>query len=169
MLNHISNDIDELEKDIYDAYQKGLIQDILIIKLNIVNFKKAMQSHKNVIKHLVEIGARFFPPKRLKIYFDELLEKTKDIWENLDNYTNTVNAIHESYESLISTKTNDIMKTLTIFSVIVFPLTLLAAIFGMNTINTPIVEHPQGFWIIVIVMLVGTIAMFGFFKHKKWI
>jgi magnesium transporter len=169
MLNHISNDIDNLEQNIFDAYKRGLIQEILSIKLNIVNFKKAMQSHKNVIKHLAEIGRKFFPAKHLKIYFAEPLEKTKDIWENLDNYSNTINAIHESYESLISAKTNDIMKTLTIFSVIVFPLTLLASIFGMNTLITPVVGHPQGFWIIVGAMTVGTVAMFGFFKYKKWI
>jgi len=65
---------------------------------------------------------------------------------------------------------NDIMKTLTIFSVIVFPLTLLAAIFGMNTINgMPFINSINGFWMVIIIMLFGSLGMLIFFKKKKWL
>ncbi len=62
------------------------------------------------------------------------------------------------------------MRTLTVFSVIVFPLTLFAAVFGMNTLNSmPFIDHPYGFWFIIGIMLAATLAMFMFFKKKKWL
>ncbi|MBU4375137.1 magnesium and cobalt transport protein CorA, partial [Patescibacteria group bacterium] len=65
---------------------------------------------------------------------------------------------------------SDIMKTLTIFSVIVFPLTLLAAIFGMNIMGgMPFTESKDGFWIIIAIMLLGCFCMLLFFKKKKWL
>jgi len=61
------------------------------------------------------------------------------------------------------------MKILTMFAVIVFPLTLLAAIWGMNTRYLPIVGARHDFWIVVGIMLVGTIFMLAIFKAKKWL
>ena len=67
-----------------------------------------------------------------------------------------IEALEDTNTSLISFKLNDIMRTLTIFSVIVFPLTLLAAIFGMNTVNgMPFVSSPHGFWEILAIMFIG--------------
>jgi len=63
----------------------------------------------------------------------------------------------------------DIMKTLTVFSVIVFPLTLLAAIFGMNVAEMPLVNLPYGFWWIIVVMLLGAMGMLLFFERKRWL
>ena len=87
----------------------------------------------------------------------------------LDNQNEMIEVLNNTNESLTNNQMNMIMKTLTMFSVIVFPLNLLAAVFGMNTIVTPLVEHPYGFWIIVAMMLLGTTFMLGIFKYKRWI
>ena len=46
---------------------------------------------------------------------------------------------------------------------------LVAAIFGMNTSSMPIVDSPHGFWIIIGLMLTGTLSMLAFFRWKKWL
>jgi len=170
MLNHISLDIDDVDDGLFSENAKVTVEDILIIKRNIINFRKAMQFHKTVIKKLIEKAPQFFSVAKLNIYFHTLIAHTKEIWDNLENYKDSINAIHETNESLISFKTNEIIKTLTIFSVIVFPLTLLAAIFGMNTLNgMPLIDHPHGFEIVMTLMLVLTLIMAMFFKKKKWL
>jgi magnesium transporter len=109
-------------------------------------------------------------PEGLRKEFVYLLNHTKDIWNTLVNYKDTINALHETQASMTSLKINEIMKTLTIFSVIVFPLTLLAAVFGMNTVKSmPFVEHEHGFWYIVGLMLCGLCIMLLYFKKRKWI
>jgi len=172
MLNHINQDIDEIEAEILDVH-KGkthIIYEILFIKRNIVNFRKIMQSHKSVMSKLIKTSEKFFPPEYLQNYFINLVNHTKDIWDFLENYKDTINALHSTHESLLSNRLNQIIKTLTIFSVIVFPLTLLAAIFGMNTMNSmPFVDSPHDFWLVVGVMGVGTVAMLIFFKVKRWL
>ena len=80
-----------------------------------------------------------------------------------------MDALHSTNQSLIDFRINEIIKTLTIFSVIVFPLTLIAAIFGMNAANMPIVGSPYGFWIILGLMASGTICMLFYFKRRKWL
>ena len=169
MLVHISNDIDNVETKLRSEFEKGTITEILRIKTNIVNFRKAMQPHKQVIRSLVAEAPRFFPTQKMKIYFENLVSNTKEIWDLLDNYKDTIDALHETNASLIDFRINEIMKTLTIFSVIVFPLTLLAAIFGMNAPGMPFASHPFGFWIILGIMMLGALGLLWFFEKKKWL
>lgn len=169
MLVHINTDIDNIEEKMRAEFEKGTITEILRIKTNIVNFRKTMQPHKQVIRSLLANASNFFPTKELSAYFDNLVNYTKEIWDLLDNYKDTIDALHETNVSLIDFRINEIMKTLTIFSVIVFPLTLLAAIFGMNTQGMPLVDHPYGFWIILTMMLFGALGLLWFFERKKWL
>jgi magnesium transporter len=90
------------------------------------------------------------------------------VWDALDVQRDTINALHETNASLIDFRINEIMKTLTIFSVVIFPITLLAAIFGMNTSNMPFVDSAHGFWIIIGIMVASVLGMLTFFKAKKW-
>ncbi len=169
MLVHISTDIDNVESKMRYDFEKGTITEILRIKTNFVNFRKTMQPHKQVIRTLITEAPKFFPIKQLQIYFNNLVNYTKEIWYLLDNYKDTIDALHETNVSLIDFRINEIMKTLTIFSVIVFPLTLLAAIFGMNTLGMPFTNHPYGFWIILSMMLFGALGLLWFFEKKKWL
>lgn len=172
MLTNINLDIDEIEENILnvDSKKTQAIYKIMHIKRNIVNFRKIMQAHKSVISKLIKTSAKFFPANYLHNYFVNLINHTKDIWDFLENYKETINALHETHESLLSHRLNQIIKTLTIFSVIVFPLTLLAAVFGMNTMNSmPFVNSPYDFWIVAVIMLVGAAFMLFFFKKKGWL
>jgi magnesium transporter len=171
MLNHISQDLDKIEEKILKeiAVKKDAITDILIIKRNIVNFRRIMQSHRDVIRKMIDDPGKFFSADRLKQYFNNLIVHTMEVWSTLENYRETINALNETHESLVSFQINQVMKRLNVFAVIVFPLTLMAAIFGMNAPDMPIVNGPHGFWIIIGIMLAGVLVMWGYFRHKKWI
>ncbi|MFH1610550.1 MAG: magnesium transporter CorA family protein [Patescibacteria group bacterium] len=172
MLNHISQDIDSIESHIFkfDTKSVDTIREILRIKRNIVDFRKIMQAHKSIIQKLIRHSEEYLTTQKIEAYYSNLVSHTKDIWEFLENYKDTIDALHETHESLNSSRLNQIIKTLTIFSVIVFPLTLLAAIFGMNTMNSmPFVNSSHDFWYIVGIMLLGVTGMIFYFKHKKWL
>ena len=129
-----------------------------------------MQNHKNIIKKLIHIDTGLAPEETIKNYYNQLLEHSKRIWENLEIQKDMIEVINNTNESMLNYRISDIMKTLTIFSVIVFPLTLLAAIFGMNTMHgMPFVETTNGFWIIIAFMLTGCLCMLLFFERKKWL
>jgi len=170
LLDKNSISINSVEEIIFAQEQKKAVASILSLRHNIINFRKIMQNHKNIMKKLAEMESRLVPSKQIKNYYNRLLEKSKRIWENLENQKEMIEVLNSTNESLLNYRISDIMKTLTVFSVIVFPLTLLAAIFGMNTINgMPFVNHPFGFWIIIIVMMIGCLGMLIFFERKKWL
>ena len=129
-----------------------------------------MQNHKDILSKLMNLESSLVPIDKLRKYYSQLIEYSKTIWRILDNQKEMIEVLNNTNESFLNYRLSEIMKTLTIFSVIVFPLTLLAAIFGMNTIQgMPFVETVNGFWIIIGIMLFGCFGMLIFFKKKRWL
>lgn len=169
LLDNNSVEIKKVEDLIFSGSQKEAVEKILLLRRNIINIRKIMQNHKNILKELTKMKSSLVDPVAIKKYYNILVEDSKRLWENLDNQKEMVEVLNNTNESLLNSQMNMVMKTLTVFSVIVFPLTLLAAIFGMNAKNMPLVESASGFWIIIAIMLLGSLGMVVFFKHKRWI
>ncbi len=170
LLDQNSIAINNAEKIIFEEEQKRAVTEILHLRRNIINLRKIMQNHKNILKKLMLLESSIVPEEDIRKYYNKLIEHSKRIWENLDNQKEVIEVLHETNASLLNYKISDIMKTLTIFSVIVFPLTLLAAIFGMNVVEgMPFINSPYGFWIIIAVMMTGSLFMLLFFERKKWL
>lgn len=170
LLDKTSISLTEIEDKIFTQKQKEAVSQILSTRRNIINIRKIMQNHKNILKKLMDIESSLVPHDKIKKYYFTLIEHSKRIWEFIDNQKEMIEALNDSNESLLNYRISDIMKTLTIFSVIVFPLTLLAAIFGMNTLKgMPFIETENGFWIIIAIMLTGCFGMLIFFERKKWL
>lgn len=161
--------IEEVEDLIFEQQQKDAVAKILNLRRNIINIRKIMQNHKNILQKLMSMRSSLVPPDSLKKQYGHLVEHSKRIWEMLDNQKEMVEVLNDTNESLLNDRMNNIMKTLTLFSVIVFPLTLLAAIFGMNAKYMPFVDQRYGFWIILLIMGLGSWLMFYYFKKKDWL
>ena len=169
LLDDNSVKINEIEELIFDRQQKEAVMEILSLRRNIINVRRIVQNHKNIFQQLMTMDSTLVEKSAIKKYYNNLIEQAKRIWEMLDNQREIVEVLYNTNESLLNNRMTDIMKTLTIFSVIVFPLTLLAAVFGMNVPSMPLVSLPYGFWWIVVVMLFGVAGMLIFFKIKKWL
>lgn len=169
ILDHVSQDIDDIQKTIFNGNEKRMVKEILIIKRNIVSLRKLMQAHKNIVRKFLNYKNKYFIPSFISAYFNNTVEQTKDIWDILETLNETINALHATNESLISFRLNDIMKILTIITVILMPVNLIAFIFGMNMQNMPFTDHPYGFIIILAVMAALIAIMIMFFKKKKWL
>ncbi|QQG52823.1 MAG: magnesium transporter CorA family protein [Candidatus Falkowbacteria bacterium] len=169
LLDDNSLEIKAVEDLIFSGDQKKAVEKILLLRRNIINIRKIMQNHKNILKELTKMDSSLVDRVAIKKYYESLVEDSKRLWETLDNQKEMIEVLNNTNESLLNDQMNSIMKTLTIFSVIVFPLTLLAAIFGMNAVNMPFVNHKYGFWIIIGIMLIGSFFMMMFFKRKRWL
>lgn len=171
MLDHISMDLHSIEKLIFRGREKEMVQEILITRRNIVDFRKTMQAHKNSIKKLT-VANRLLKISRepqSEEVINNAVEKSKEIWDNLEAFREAIEVLQATNESLISFRLNDIMKTYTTISVIIFTLTLTVAIFSARMSHTPLVGTPFGFYILLALLaLIGTGAV-AIFKKMRWI
>lgn len=117
----------------------------------------------------MQYGGFLFPLRAQKEYIEALVERTKEIWDTVELQRDTINALHETHASLLENRTNDIMKTLTMFSVVIFPLTLIATLFAMDVPGIPFRDDPLGFVKVTAVLVVFAVVMVVFFKKRRWI
>ncbi|MBT6690811.1 magnesium/cobalt transporter CorA [Candidatus Parcubacteria bacterium] len=169
MLDHISQDIEGIERRIFKGEERKLVVEILHTKRSIVDLRRIMQAHKNIIKKLMSTHTKFFMHDKTNVYFTNILDRTKDIWDLLETLKENINTFQETNESLISYRLNDIMKTLTIISVIMIPATLVASLFGMNINQMPLIDSPIGFYYVLTIILAIILLFFAYFRKKDWL
>ncbi|MFH0873672.1 MAG: magnesium transporter CorA family protein [Candidatus Komeilibacteria bacterium] len=169
MLDHITLDIENIEQQMFAGQERRMVHEILIIKRNIVAFRRIMHSHKSIIGKLMRVQNDYFNPEAMRIYLKNALERSQDIWDILETHKETISAFDETNNAMISFQLNEIMKILTIISVILIPANLVASIFGMNATHTPIVQDKYGFWIILTIILGLILTLLIFFRKKRWL
>ena len=102
------------------------------------------------------------------LYFDDLVDASERIWDLLDNYKEVVEALEATNESAISHRQNDVLRVLTLISVTLLPLTLIASVFGMN-VAFPGSGTREAFWFMLGGMALALVALLGLFRWKRWL
>lgn len=103
------------------------------------------------------------------IYFRDIHDHTIQIVDNLEMYREMLTELQNIYISGLSLKMNDIMKFLTIFSVIFIPLTFIVGVYGMNFEFMPELHQRNAYWIVWGVMIMISAGMILYFRRKKWL
>jgi magnesium transporter len=107
---------------------------------------------------------------------EQMLPFFRDIYDHLvritdlaENYRDLIGGALDSYLSVVSNRTNDIMKVLTIFSAVMLPLTFIAGLYGMNFDNLPELHYQYSYFIVLGIMIVVALGMLTFFWRQGWI
>jgi len=161
-LRQIDEEIDEVT-----PRAKERVRDIHKVKQEIISYRKIVRPQRPTLRQL-ERGVERFLPEELELYFDDIVDASERIWDLLDNYKEVVEALEDTNESLISHQQNDILYVLTIFSVVMLPLTFITGFFGMN-VHFPGYNSVHGFVATIVAMVLVVAAMLGFFRLKKWL
>ena len=167
ILDKIAYKLDSIEDDIEDRRSEEIVTDISKVKQEIISYRKIVKPQRPALR-LLERHIERFLPEELELYFDDLVDASESIWDLLDTYKEVVEALESTNESVISHRQNDVLRVLTIFSVILLPLTLISGIFGMN-VGFPGEGSHAAFWAIVGLMIGTIVSMVAFFKFKRWL
>ena len=167
ILDKIGHKLDRFEDELFEGRSEEIVRDISNVKQEIISYRKIIKPERSTLR-LLERHTERFLPENLELYFDDIVDATERIWDLLDNYKEVVEALEDTNESVISHRQNDVLRVLTIFSVVLLPLTLITGLFGMN-VRFPGFESAAAFWGIVAAMVVLLVGLIGFFRYKRWL
>jgi len=141
ILDKIGHKLDRIEDDIDEDRFEEVVRDISRAKQEIISYRKIVKPQRPTLRVL-----------------------ERDV---LDNYKEVVEALETTNESALQHRQNDVLRVLTIFSVVLLPLTLIASIFGMN-VHFPGFETAAAFWVMLGAMAGVLIALLAFFRYKRF-
>jgi magnesium transporter len=167
ILDKIGFKLDSIEDDMFEGRSEEVVRDISNVKQEIISYRKIIKPERATLR-LLERHTERFLPEALELYFDDIVDAAERIWDLLDNYKEVVEALEGTNESVIAHKQNDVLRILTVFSVILLPLTLITGIFGMN-VDFPGFGSTDAWWGVFGGMLATAATLIGFFRWKRWL
>jgi magnesium transporter len=168
ILDKIGFKLEQIDEEIGSGEgAKELVRDIHRVKQEIISYRKIIKPQRPTLRQLERSIERFLP-EDLELYFDDIVDASERIWDLLDNYKEVVEALEDTNESLISHAQNDILYVLTIFLVVLTPLTFITGFFGMN-VHFPGFNGWDAFWASLGFMFVTVVGMLAFFRWKRWL
>lgn len=163
--------IDHLSKDSNVARRTDFITSVEKIKETLYYLKRAVTPLRdalyNLKSHKEEEEFETIRKSTLS-FFARLHQKCLELLDQADHDLHSVDSAGNFHFSAQSQRMNQIMKTLTIFSVIFMPLTFIVGIYGMNFDNMPELKTENGYYVVLGVMAVIIIVMVVYFKKKEW-
>ncbi len=167
-LDHVRNDFSNIESKVFNGKERDMVGAISHLNRDLLNFKQTIRPHKEVLESFELAGTKFFG-QDFSYYLRTITGEFYKVSTILDGHRETLLELRDTNDSLLTAKTTEIMKTLTVTAFIILPLTFIVSLFGMNVPNIPIASDPSGFWIIIGIMGVVGVCLFAYFKFvKKW-
>lgn len=163
----IERNVAEVEAKIFESRVRETVFDLSVIRRDIIAFRRIIKPQIAVISRLEYIKSRLIP-EDLDIYFSDISDHLGKIWDSLEDQKTIIESLNDTHTSLTSYQTSEIMKVLTIISVLMMPLTLISGIYGMN-IELPLAHSHSAFGLVVGFMSSVAIGMLAVFKYNRWI
>lgn len=175
LLQAIYGRVKILESTIFseDHLENDQISDIQDIKKNIINFKSLLAPLSDMLEEIT-LKHTDLIDETGKEAIDDSLDKIKKLVNRLDNLRDTMKLLTETNEMIIARSTNQTVRRLTLFNVLLLGPSFIAAFFGMNMHFgwlSALAEKNNLIPLLVIasLMLILTLSMFFFFRSKKWV
>lgn len=168
ILRKVDKNIRDIEEEIFTSDTRKVIQGIALVRRDVIALRRVIRQQVPIVEQLERMNHPILH-EDLEEYFGDIsdhLYRERDI---IDENYEIINSLADTVDTLATHRINEVMRVLTVFSVIMLPLTLLSGIYGMNFESVPLSQHPAGFFIIMFVMLVMVILMLIYFRRRNWL
>lgn len=158
--------VDMEKRSVHKRPSKQMLEHLDDLSRQIIVLRRHFWHIRDVINFLIHVQEERPDIKYLKIVYDDI----NQLINLVESYQDTVNSTRELYIANVSLLMNDTVKTLTVFSAVLLPLTFISSVFGMNGLDlNNIWRVPLGFVLVMAIMAASAAALFAFLKAKQWI
>jgi magnesium transporter len=167
ILDYLGDELDELENEAAGHPGTSFLSRAASRKRELLNLRRVIGPQRDVLAQLTR-GEVPFIRESTRVYLRDVLDHLNRAVETLELYRDLILGARDIYMSSISNNLNQIMKTLTIISVIALPLTVVTGFFGMN-FDEPIFHSHVAFWWAIGLMGGTILLMLYVFYRRRWI
>jgi magnesium transporter len=167
MLDKVGAKISDIEENMFTRDMPRILQHISLVRRDIIALRRVIRPQLNII-HNLERKGRPYIQESLDVYFGDVADAYARASDIVEDYREVIEGLSATADSVTSYRINEIMRILTVISVIMLPLTLIAGIYGMNVI-LPLGSSPHGFLYVMLFMLLISVLMLAYFRHRHWL
>lgn len=167
ILRKVDVNIRNIEEDIFTANPRRVIQDIVLVRRDIIALRRIIRQQVPVLETL-ENTENPILHEDLEEYFGDIVDHIYKARDIIDEDAEIIASLAETADTLASNRINEVMRILTVISVVMLPMTLISSIYGMN-IDLPFDTHPNAFIIVSLFMFLIAVSMLVYFRRRNWL
>lgn len=160
--------IEQLEDQLLQKPQNTHLEQINLYKREINFLRKTVRPARELVSQFKRSDALLMQ-ESTQPYLRDLEDQIVLATEAIELYKDMLNDLLNLYNSALNNRLNDILRVLTIFSVVFIPLTFLAGIYGTNFEHIPELHYKYAYPIFWVVLVLVALGMVWYFKRKKWL
>lgn len=164
-LDELSLEIAELEQLVLTSPTKETLNKVLQTKKEVVHLRQIIGPQREVLARFSR-GEFKLIRSHLVPYYRDVYDALFRIGELAQSYADSLTGILQVYLNMSSNQTSEVVKLLTLITVITTPVMVIGTWYGMNFQNMPELEH--GYWTIIGVTIISTLLTIWYFKRKGW-
>lgn len=174
MFDGLNDRLAHVEHEVFQkSIPSNIQQRIFRLKREILGLRHILASERDVSYQLV----RFWDGVATKgeqatdqiLWRFELYDHVIRLFDSADTYRELVNTALDIYLSNVSNRLNEIVKKLTIMTVLFMPASLVAALYGMNFDFLPGQHHPFGFYFVITGVAIISLSLVWIFRSRRWL
>lgn len=160
--------LDTVEDILFVDFDEGIMQELVGYNTALRKMRRVLNYHMTVTQALSRHAVQHQPAHWAEA-FEDIATEAERFHSLAELYQNVINDLIEGYISLNGHHLNQVMKVLTVVTVIFLPLTLLVGIYGMNFENMPELKSAHGYFTLLGVMAFLAVGMAYIFRRKHWL
>jgi magnesium transporter len=168
IIETLQGQLDELEERLFHIANQQLLAEILRLKRGMSALRRIVGPQRDTILSLTREEFTGIRPET-RPYLRDVYDRMTRVSDLLDSYRDELAALLEIYATQVSNRLNEVMKVLTVITVIIMPVNLIASIYGMNFAMPE--QHwpaPWGYvWALSLMVVVG-LGTYWMLKKSKW-
>lgn len=168
MLRKVDANIRAIEESIFTGEARTVIRDIALVRRDIIALRRIIRQQVPIIENL-DRKERPILQEDLDEYFGDILDHLYKARDIIDEDYEIIAGLSETADTLINNRVNEVIRILTVISVIMLPLTLISSIYGMNIDTLPFADHEHSFLIVNGIMLLIAVGMLTYFRIRHWL
>ena len=166
-LDELSMEIGELEQEALERPCRETLNRILQVKKEVMHLRQIIGPQREVLARFARGEFRQIRPHVVP-YYRDIHDTLFQISEMAQGYTDSLTGILQVYLSMSSNHTGEVVKLLTMITVITTPLMMIGTWYGMNFHDMPELSLPHGYLIAAIITISWTVATILYFKKRNW-
>jgi magnesium transporter len=167
-LAYIEDTSKNITSQIFHGKEKQMVISISEVTRTLLDFKRVIDLHHEILLGLSNKGKEVFGESfgaEMELIIIDYLKINTSIRSSLE----MLRELRDTNNSMLTTKQNEIVKQLTVLGFVILPLNLIAWIFAMRVEGLPFLNNPNGFLIVLTIMIASASIALAYAKHKKWL
>ena len=170
LTERVEDQIERMEERALKETSDELLEEVLKLKRYTFALNRLAEQHHAMLRAFLRPDFPFTAREEMEHYFRDLEERFQRLLAALSSAEGAVKGAFEIFISHVSHRTNQVMRTLTIVSILFLPPTLLVGFFGTNFVSSdPFLYQSVAFYVMMVAIVLTSIGNLFIFRRKGWL